>query len=142
MNATDADNWVRVRAECTSTGFLRKLRVEICQDVIEANKQFEPGKSFSLSSEDEVAFVRVFRRLEGSKEADAFVSFTPEGDSSISVSLHCRNGDPRALYSEQPLGVIGLAWDHERHCCAISFGELSMSTLDLRRQTLGKLFFA
>ena len=141
MNTPDADNWVRVRAGCTSSGFLRKLRAEICQDVIEANKQFEPGKSFSLSSKDEVSFVRVFRRLEGAKDADAFVSFKPEGDSSISVSLRYRDGDPRALYSEQPLGEIGLAWDHERHCCSISFGEFSMSALDLRRQTLGKLFF-
>ena len=141
MNASDVDNWVRVRAECTSSGFLRRLRAEICQDVIEANKQFEPEKSFSLSSKDEESFVRVFRRLKGEKDADAFVSFKPEGDSSISVSLHSRNGDPRALYSEQPLGVIGLAWDHKGHCCAISFGEFSMSTLDLRRQTLGKLFF-
>ena len=141
MNTPDADNWVRVRAECTSSGFLRKLRAEICQDVIEANKQFEPEKSFSLSSKDEAALVRVFRRPKGAKDADAFVSFKPEGDSSISVSLHYRNGDPRALYSEQPLGVIGLVWDHERHCCAISFGEFSMSMLDLRRQTLVKLFF-
>ena len=30
MNATDADN-CRVRAECTSSGILRKLRAEICQ---------------------------------------------------------------------------------------------------------------
>lgn len=141
MSQRDTDNWVRVRAECTSSGFLRRLRAEICQDVIEANKHFEPDKSFSLSAKEEVAFVRVFRRLKGENDADAFVSFKPEDDSSISVSLHCWNGTSRALYSEQPLGVIGLAWDNERHCRAISFGDFSMSTLDLRRQTLGKLFF-
>ena len=141
MNAPDTDNWVRVRAECTSPGFLRKLRAEICQDVIEANKQFEPDKSFSLSSKEETAFVRVFRRLKGEKNADAFVSFKPEGDSSIAVSLHCRNGDSRALDSEQPLGVIDLVWDHEGHRCLISFGEFRSSTFDLRRHTLGKLFF-
>lgn len=135
------DNWVRIRAECTPSGFLRKLRAEICQDVIEANKQFEPEKSFSLSSKDESSFLRVFRRSKGAKKADAFVSFKPEGESSVAISLHYRNGDYRDLYSEQPLGTVGLEWDHERHHCSISRGEYSISTLDLRRDTLGKLFF-
>ncbi len=141
MTGAAEDNWVRVRAECTPSGFLRKLRAEICRDVIEANKQFEPDKSFSLSSEDEAAFLRVFRRLKGATEADAFVSFKPSGESSVSVSLHYRNGGGRALYSEQPIGEVILGWDHNQLRCSITLDEMSISTLELRRGSLGKLFF-
>ncbi len=141
MTGTAEDNWVRVRAECTPSGFLRKLRAEICQDVLEANKQFEPGKSFSLSAENEASFLRVFRQPKDAEKSDAFVTFKPEGDTSIAVSLHRRNGDGGDEYSEQPLGTVGLEWDHERHRCQITRDSYIISTLDLRRDTLGKLFF-
>ncbi len=140
MSGPESDNWVRVRAECTPSGFLRKLRAEICQDVIEANKQFEPEKSFSLSSEAEPC-LRVNRCPKGETEADAFVSFKPNGESTISVSLHYRNGGTRALYAEQPIDEIVLDWDHTQHQCTITVGEKTISTLQLRRGTLGKLFF-
>lgn len=140
MSGPDADNWVRVRAECTTEGFLRKLRAEICQDVIEANKQFDPDRTFSLSDKD-APDVRVFRQLKGTREADAFVLFAPSGPTSISISVHRRNGGYRALYSEQPMGELALEWDHQNHRCAITLAGAGMTTLDLRRRTLGDLIF-
>lgn len=136
----ETENWVRERAECIATGFLRKLRSHIWQDALEANNQFRPDKSFSLSDQDEPD-IHVYRSLKGREEHDAFVLFRPTGPNAIAATYHRRNGNPRNLYTEEPLGEIALEWDHDRHSCTISLGGKEHSLVDLRRATLGKLFF-
>ena len=75
----------------------------------------------------------------GAGDADAFVVFVPSGEDTISISH--RNGEPEALYFEQPMGDTTLELDDRQHRCAASLGELRMSTMELWHETLGKLFF-
>ena len=137
MSALEVDNCVRELTDCMATGFLQKLRSHIWQDALEANNQFRPDKSFSLSDQD-AAEIRVYRTLKGMDEHDAFVLFKPTGPSAITATYHRRNGNPRSLYT---LGEIVLEWNHERHSCTISLRGKEHSLVDLRRATLGKLFF-
>ena len=66
------------------------------------------------------------------KDADAFVAF--EKAILPFPAFHYRNGDPRALYSEQPLGRDRSGVGPRTPLLAISFGEFSSRALDLRRQ--------
>jgi len=136
----ETGNWVRERAECTTPGFLRNLRESISADVIEANRQFEPEKSFSLSCADEPD-LKVFCRIKGEEQDAVFVVYKRAGDCALSAFYYAHNGSGRALYSEQPLGRVDLEWDRRSHSCAIKLCGEPLSLVDLRRKTLGKLFF-
>ena len=120
-------------------GFLKRLRTQIKEDVLEANKQFEPKKSFCLSCENTLE-IQVNRKRKGEDENEAFVLFKLIDDVSLSVSYHCRNGG-RARYSEKPLGKIVLKWDGVAHECVTELCGKNLSMVDLRRETLGQLFF-
>ena len=137
---TEAENWVRARADCTMAGFLRLLREAVCEDVIEANKHFDPDKSFSLSCAD-AADLRVNRRLKGEECDDAFVIFRRTNDAAITVSYYYRNGDGRSRFSEQPMGRIALDWNRQSRSCAIKLCGEELSLVALREKTLSKLFF-
>ena len=140
MTGPETENWVRERAECLATGFLRNLRSHIWRDALEANNQFGPDKSFSLSDQS-LAELHVYRTLKGDEKHDAFVLYKPTGETAIAATYHARVDDPHRLFSERPLGEIALEWDHDRHSCTISLGGKEHSLVDLRRATLGKLFF-
>lgn len=137
---TDTDNWVRARAECTAIGFVRRLRKQALEDACEASKHHKPERVFSISGDGNPAF-RVERKLKGRDEIDAFVQFRVDNESSVSATFHYRNGGYRRAFSERKLENVNLAWSDEDDTCNLTIAGESVSEVDVRKRTLGELFF-
>ena len=129
-------NWVKARAECTTTGFMRKLRKQALEDACEASKHHKPGKVFSISGDGNPDF-RVERKLKDCKDIDAFVRFSVDDEASISAVFHYRNGDHRRTFSERKLETVKLEWSYEDNTCKLTIAEESVSEVEFRQRTLG-----
>ena len=126
------ESWVRERAQCTTIGFMRKLREQILEDACEASKHHKPEKVFAISGDGNPEF-RVERKLKGEDDIDAFVQFKIGNDDSISATFHYRNGNYRNPFSERKLETVNLAWSDEDDTCNLTIAGETASEVEIRK---------